>query len=1045
MSNNLNSRPLIGKGSNCGTLLGVLFLVSLVSIFINIGLFILLILCQATIVFLDATRIRAENNDVGPEPILYGMFTIILWIVVVPLYIYNRNQYADAGINSNNRKKPVSQNFRAINPNADSLKNVISKNNQSTSKNTGITNTNHNIPDLSRNPHKNQPKKVIQTTSSSTNISPIKSIQKSESNKHIESIQINQDKEFVSHYIKSKSLLDLLNTPIYLCNEGKLKEARVCTLELIDKINGFSKIANSLTVLKYSSEKKMFLEAMNDFAKFGNTLNNAIDSIEKKDSCSVDLLSKQGQEEVDNAIRLIVKISNSIEQNGIYKTQVTESETSGEIVPSNQVIITWAGDNNEIRIHNYLIINPLIYWTNNKNDNCEASCINLNLPIGKPISEPKGALGYWPRYSSISPDQRANYLLWLSSGRYEDIDIGYIFLFFYGLEYRALIEKKDIPIIIDEVVSLLKKYPLKGSFNSYLSSFLAYIAAQQLSTITENNFSQYFPNLIDLSHDQALVAIAWHIKQSKTISWELAYSLANTIPDTPKSVITQKLSKQFKQLFETKFRSKYPEGIKLEPSLRNYKLEYRPASPSLIPHYQNYSQGRKIEAIEISNPLGKKSQFNDIFSIWVESIEELKPASRKVGKGEHELTAQAYQALPDSLKQELDHPEKSKWDKIIAESKCEGDSNIIPISSLAVLIEIEKRDRLTPTQSKLLFSTARDVGYVLIPDPRITGTPYRWDDPISVYPLPDKRTFTSESYPTVAFILELGMSIALIDGKFSPEEQDHLDRFIFGSFELTPLDVECLKQYQHILIQNPPLLEKLGTRLKEHLTENNKLVIAEYLRDMASADGFLEPNEYKALNKIFKTMGLGKDDIRVLFPSNLTSQPSEQPIQISCTSSTRGGEPIFEPVSVKPCFTLNPELLEDKFNKTREIQKILGDVIRADDDEFLNIPNSTEPERVYSASLENVTPIPKKELSEITYGGLHPKYFSFIKDILIQSELTKPELQGISRRYGFMADAAIEDINTWSEEKYGDFLFDEVRGDVISINSDIKAKIQENE
>ncbi|MDQ3555640.1 MAG: TerB N-terminal domain-containing protein, partial [Gemmatimonadota bacterium] len=51
------------------------------------------------------------------------------------------------------------------------------------------------------------------------------------------------------------------------------------------------------------------------------------------------------------------------------------------------------------------------------------------------------AAGYWPSYSTVSPTFRAKYLRWLAGGRKAPgVDIGCVFLFFYGLERRVLID-----------------------------------------------------------------------------------------------------------------------------------------------------------------------------------------------------------------------------------------------------------------------------------------------------------------------------------------------------------------------------------------------------------------------------------------------------------------------------------------------------------------------------------------------------------------------------------------------------------------------------
>ena len=53
-------------------------------------------------------------------------------------------------------------------------------------------------------------------------------------------------------------------------------------------------------------------------------------------------------------------------------------------------------------------------------------------------------MGYWPSYSSIPADCRAAYLHWLLDGRYAPgAYIGYVFLYFYGLERRLLVDSQS--------------------------------------------------------------------------------------------------------------------------------------------------------------------------------------------------------------------------------------------------------------------------------------------------------------------------------------------------------------------------------------------------------------------------------------------------------------------------------------------------------------------------------------------------------------------------------------------------------------------------
>jgi hypothetical protein len=93
---------------------------------------------------------------------------------------------------------------------------------------------------------------------------------------------------------------------------------------------------------------------------------------------------------------------------------------------------------------------------------------------------------YWPSYTIISPDARRTYLSWLTSDRSDPAaDVGYVFLFFYGLERRALVDapvdpkaKADLPMIEAEVRRLLSIYSGNRSFRGYASSFLEYLTFQ---------------------------------------------------------------------------------------------------------------------------------------------------------------------------------------------------------------------------------------------------------------------------------------------------------------------------------------------------------------------------------------------------------------------------------------------------------------------------------------------------------------------------------------------------------------------------------------
>ena len=79
-------------------------------------------------------------------------------------------------------------------------------------------------------------------------------------------------------------------------------------------------------------------------------------------------------------------------------------------------------------------------------------------------------LSYFPSYSRMEPEQRGKYLRWLYDVT-GAIDIGYVFVYYYGLERHLVFGNFDAAF--DEIL-LLRKHHDNGSFQSYSASALVH-------------------------------------------------------------------------------------------------------------------------------------------------------------------------------------------------------------------------------------------------------------------------------------------------------------------------------------------------------------------------------------------------------------------------------------------------------------------------------------------------------------------------------------------------------------------------------------------
>ncbi|RYF37979.1 MAG: Tellurite resistance protein TerB, partial [Cytophagaceae bacterium] len=222
-----------------------------------------------------------------------------------------------------------------------------------------------------------------------------------------------------------------------------------------------------------------------------------------------------------------------------------------------------------------------------RHDAQEPSLINPKLRIAKNyVDLNERLMSYWPSFHSITPQARRGYLQWLAGGRSDPLaDTGYVFLFFYGLERRALIDPiydskviNEVPLIVDEVRRLLSIYRGNGSFRGYAEGFLDYLGNR---AVDANLYLGQPPNVADHSYEMPLplrIGLGQHAtnKHPLNADWALAWALAD--PNISKRTPVVRCKDVFSRLFKLKYENTYPAGLTLAQNKTKLKASYRPAS-----------------------------------------------------------------------------------------------------------------------------------------------------------------------------------------------------------------------------------------------------------------------------------------------------------------------------------------------------------------------------------------------------------------------------------------------------------------------------------
>ena len=684
--------------------------------------------------------------------------------------------------------------------------------------------------------------------------------------------------------------------------------------------------------------------------------------------------------------------------------------------------LRWLDLGEAISVGAYVLQDSMVYISEGRPREDEASCVDLSLEVGKPAKQAAGSLGYYPTYARLSPDQRANYLSWLSGGRVESLhDIGYAFLFFYGLERRLLVERKDMNRIVKEVVRLLETYTFSGSFDGYLSRFLAYALARGgIETLKDKWFDAIFAkSRLQRDEDFLSVALAWFFKKNAPLPAQWAMRIARQDPRAPRSIVLDRLPEQFKSLFETRYREQFGEGLTLKVSKRDRSVIYRPASASLLT--DSKLSGRSIEPIKIANVLGIQSQFSPLVSIWSTCIGESRPLSRVLAKGIEVESRDAFEALPDELKAKIEHPDKEQWDRVVAESTNEEGSALVEVSKLATICGLERRTRLTPKQSQALAQTAQHVGLVVEPDARLTDRPYNWEDLVSLIRPEEGPGFEPGSrYLAASLMLELGVYIAAADGTVEDVEIDQIARFLESQFLLDPPDARRLEALKRVFAARPPSLAGLGKRLQTVLAREQREVVGRFLTGIAAANGIIDRKEVTALRSAYRALDIGVDQLNQLLED--FRRASQEPIEVqSREESVDHGETIPERsrATADTSFTLDEGLLRRLMVETEAVAVMLGDAMRE---------GSAVVEEEFQ-SPASATPV-----NDLRFEGLDIRFHAMLSRLLTRPVWQRAEFDTLARELKLMPAGALDAINTWGYELFDDPVIVE-QGDDLHLQS----------
>ena len=680
----------------------------------------------------------------------------------------------------------------------------------------------------------------------------------------------------------------------------------------------------------------------------------------------------------------------------------------------------WIGKDETINVGGQALTVRMVYFAEktDRTFNHEPSLIDGQLPVQiTHVDLTEKLTGYWPSYSGISPAARRGYLQWLSEGRCApSVDIGYVFIFFYGLERRVIVDsitdeaaRSELPTIADEIGRLKNLYGDNSSFRNYASNLLNHIQLMDLEPQMYLNAPPRFESNgfeLPIALRLALGQMALD-KHPLNAAWAMAW--IHSDPNISRRTAVSRCADQFASLFAAQYSARYPNGLVLTQNKTLLKITYRSASSRL--------SAPEIALDDIPDVSATSATRNKLQAIVDECTIVLDPYSRYLGRNpEGASNLEGILQLPVAL-----WPAAAK--DVIAELQLQvGDEQMI--MTFGDLAGRFRSSGALPRGTTVALARALEslnIGFE--PDVLSGSRTPKNSDTIVLFATGDDdgSLRTTSDYHAAAVTLDLASAVAAVDGESSSDEMTQLGRHIDSWSHLCVSHRKRLKAHLQIQTLQPPTLASLKKKLSP-LNADAKRTIAGFLVHLAQADGHVSPQEVRLLERVYKTLEL---DPQLVYgdlhgaainpPRDLSSTPAlgaeSRPDQAGDTPGTN---------DASRGFNLDMDKIAQLQRETAAVSALLAEVFNDE---------SPEPPIVKVSIRDQPTD------HAATVHGLDKEHSAFLRMIVSRREWSRQELEDVATDMELMLDGALEHINDMAFEQF-DMPVSE-GDDPIEINPDI--------
>jgi len=629
----------------------------------------------------------------------------------------------------------------------------------------------------------------------------------------------------------------------------------------------------------------------------------------------------------------------------------------------------------------------------------EPALIDPSLAVGTGgVTDP----GYWPAYETLSPAHRGAYLSWLAGPRLRrEADQTQLFIYFYGLERRLLADPKSDNRARAERVALIRELERlmgegdeneeHGSFAPYLEALLDFLAAEDLLAGTRKVEPPTEPCRWEVPLTLRMM-IGELAAARLRLPAELAQSWILSSPEAYLRTPAQRCPEEFARLFSLRYRERFGEGLPL-PEGAPLRLSYRTASQGLDEAGRRTSVPDVCSSAQLIEPLRKLGR---------DCSDELAPYSRWLGRHPGDAGFKGTALLPAPLLAGSDDRAVASLRQLLV-TDADDEPRVIEANDLIDLWE-PGADKLGKKDAVLLCQLLEKLGCGIEPDPRFGSPNLKREMPAVLFPLGDgDPRAPSPAYAAAGLLLHLMTAVAQADGTVSGEEEALLETHILAVDELYPGEQVRLQAHAKWLTRSKLRLPSLG-KDGANLSEAERRAIARSVVALAAADGEIDPEEVKTLQRIYKLLGLDPEGV---YSELHAASAGDGPVVVREGAPGESGEPIPQRGSSEARRGLDRAAIDAKIEETAAVSTLLSGI-------FSEAEEDVAPkESIAVPSTEG--PVP----DDVATPNLPVAERAFAAALAERESWSREEVEALAAQHEVMIDGALETVNEAAFELCG--------------------------